>query len=478
MTERETLRLYNTLSGSVEDIVPLEGNVVKMYSCGLTVYSRGHIGNYRTLVSTDVVRRTLRLLGYGVRAVMNITDVDDRIIQLASAAQTTIPEFTAAHIRAYYEDMATLQMEVPDVVPKATEHIPEMVALIESLISRGHTYTSDGSVYFRIGSFPEYGRLSRLDVSGIRAGARVDTDKYDKDDARDFVLWKLKSDEPAWAQWDAPFGKGRPGWHIECSAMAMKYLGETFDLHCGGVDLTFPHHENEIAQSQCGTGRPFARHWLHVDHLLVEGETMSKSKGNVYNIPDVLARGFKPAHIRYMLTQSHYRKSFNFTWEGMAQVETAVARIQGFWTRLSEIADANTQSSGASQAIVEDLARTTVKEFRAALASDLNAPEALAVVHGLVTEGNTLADRGGLTAESARKLLETLGTMDSVFACFRPSLDSETLSAEEQQLFDDRQDARKRRDFKSADAARDALLRRGVAIEDTPKGTRWKRVRV
>jgi cysteinyl-tRNA synthetase len=468
------LRLQNTLTGKIEEIVPPEGQPVKMYICGPTVYSRAHIGNFRTFVSSDVLRRTLKFLGYQVLEVMNITDVDDRIIQLAAAQNTNIKDFTESPTKMFLEDLATLRMEVPEIMPKATEHVPEMVRLIEQLTERGHTYTVDGSIYFRIASFPSYGGLSHLDVSGIKAGARVDTDKYDKEDARDFVLWKLKGDEPAWAQWDASFGRGRPGWHIECSAMSMKYLGETFDIHCGGIDLIFPHHENEIAQSEAGTGKTFARHWMHVDHLLVENETMSKSKGNVYNIPDLLAKGFQSNQIRYMLTQSHYRKAFNFTWDGLAQVETALARIHTFWNRL---ADEMGQPEAAAHPDAGKAAASALASFEAALANDLNAPEALAAVHGLVTEGNSLADRGVLNAAGARALLATLARMDTVFACFEPAGD-DALDTEEQSLFDARQDARKRRDFAAADEARKALQARGVVLEDTAKGTRWKRVRV
>ena len=471
------LKLHNTLSGRIEEIVPPEGQPIKMYVCGPTVYSRAHIGNFRTFVATDILRRTLKFLGNPVLEVMNITDVDDRIIALAAAKNTNIAEFTQEPTRAYLEDMATLRMEVPEILPKATEHVPEMVTLIERLMARGHTYTVDGSVYFRIASFPSYGGLSRLDVSGIKTGVRVDTDKYEKEDARDFVLWKLKGDEPSWAQWDASFGRGRPGWHIECSAMSMKYLGETFDIHCGGIDLIFPHHENEIAQSECGTGKLFAKHWMHVDHLLVENETMSKSKGNVYNIPDLLGKGFRSDQIRYMLAQSHYRKAFNFTWEGLAQVETALGRIQTFWNRLlEETGGPVAQAPAPAHEGVIAAANAALLAFEEALGNDLNAPEALAAVHGLVSEGNTLADRGVVNAAGAALLLDVLGKMDQVFACFEPPK-GDTLSVEEQGLFDARQDARKRRDFAAADVARKALQERGVVIEDTAKGTRWKRVR-
>ncbi len=469
------LKLHNTLSGRIEEIVPSEGQPIKIYVCGPTVYSRAHIGNFRTFVATDILRRTLELLGHDVLEVMNITDVDDRIIQLAAAGETNLREFTEAPTKAYLEDLATLRMEIPEVMPKATEHVPEMVALIEKLTARGHTYTVDGSVYFRIASFPSYGGLSRLDVSGIRAGVRVDTDKYEKEDARDFVLWKLKGDEPPWAQWDASFGRGRPGWHIECSAMSMKYLGETVDIHCGGIDLIFPHHENEIAQSECGTGRRFVKHWMHVDHLLVENETMSKSKGNVYSIPDLLAKGFRSDQIRYILTQSHYRKAFNFTWEGLAQVETALARIHTFWNRLLE--EVSGPSVAAAGEATVGAARAALIGFEEALANDLNTPEALAAVHGLVSEGNTLADDGLVNADGARVLLDALRRMDRVFACFEPPK-GDRLSAEEQSLFEARQDARKRRDFAAADIARKALQERGVVLEDTARGTRWKRVRV
>ncbi len=468
------LKLHNTLSGRIEEIAPSEGQPIKIYVCGPTVYSRAHIGNFRTFVATDILRRSLELLGHEVLEVMNITDVDDRIIQLASAEKKSLREFTEAPTTAYLEDLATLRMEIPEVMPKATEHVPEMVALIERLTARGHTYTVDGSVYFRIASFPSYGGLSRLDVSGIKAGVRVDTDKYEKEDARDFVLWKLKGDEPPWAQWDASFGRGRPGWHIECSAMSMKYLGETIDIHCGGIDLIFPHHENEIAQSECGTGRRFAKHWMHVDHLLIENETMSKSKGNVYGIPDLLAKGFRPDQIRYMLTQSHYRKAFNFTWEGLAQVETALGRIHTFWNRLLE--ETSGPSAVAGEASV-GAAGSALARFEEALANDLNTPEALAAVHGLVSEGNALADDGLVNAGGAKVLLDALKRMDRVFACFEP-LKGDRLSAEEQGFFEARQEARKRRDFAAADVARRALQERGVVLEDTAKGTRWKRVRV
>jgi cysteinyl-tRNA synthetase len=465
-----TLNLHNTLTGKVEPFAPERPPEVRMYVCGLTVYGRGHIGNYRSLVATDLLRRTLKYKGWQVKEVMNITDVDDRIITLAAQAASDLRSFTDPNIRSFEEDMATVRMERPEVVPRATEHIPEMIDLIGRLQERGHTYSAEGSVYFRIASFPEYGKLSRLDVSGMKAGARVDTDKYDKENARDFVLWKAKEDEPAWAQWDAPFGRGRPGWHIECSAMSMKYLGETFDIHCGGVDLIFPHHENEIAQSEGGTGRPFVRHWMHVEHLMVDAATMSKSKGNFYTLPDVLARGHRAEAIRYLLLQAHYRTSLNFTWEGLQHAAAALARIHGFAQRLAEIEGAGPAGDGVRQA-----AQKAIADFDAALTNDLNTPEALAAVHQLVSDGNVLMKAGAVTAEGAAVLRKTLEDMDSVFAVLLPAEDR--LSPEEQALFNAREAARLRRDFTAADDARNRLEAMGIVLEDTPRGTRWRRKR-
>jgi len=467
----EGLRLYDTLSGQVEPLGPLDPPEVRFYACGLTVYNRGHIGNYRTLVAVDVLRRSLRYLGYRVREVINITDVDDRIIQHAVAAGKDLHDFTSEYIRGFEEDMATLGLERPEHMPRATEHIPEMIELISRLQARGHTYTAEGSVYFRIASFPEYGRLSRLDASGIKDGARVDTDKYDKENARDFVLWKFKSDEPEWAQWDAPFGRGRPGWHIECSAMSMKYLGETFDLHVGGEDLIFPHHENEIAQSTCGTGKPFVRHWMHVKHLQIDNETMSKSKGNFFTISDILERGHRPDAIRYLLAGSHYRKPLSFSFEGLEQAAAALARIHGLVPRLEEAGGEGPEGPAG------EAAAAAHKAFTAALADDLNTPEALAAVHGLVTRANTLLAEGTLTRSGAACIRAGLESMDSVLGMLLPRGEGGGLCFEEQALFDERQEARRRRDFARADNARARLEALGVVLEDAVSGTRWRRRR-
>jgi cysteinyl-tRNA synthetase len=465
------MRLFNTLTGEVEALEPISPPEIRMYACGLTVYDRGHVGNYRTIVATDVLRRALRYLGFRVKGVLNITDVDDRIIQKAVAAKQDISGFTTPWIRALEEDMATLGIERPEFMPRATDHLPEMIELIARLTAQGHTYEADGSVYFRIASFPEYGRLSGLDVKGIKAGARVDTDKYDKENARDFVLWKLKSDEPEWAQWEAPFGRGRPGWHIECSAMSMKYLGETFDLHVGGEDLIFPHHENEIAQSSGATGKPFVRHWMHVKHLLIEDETMSKSKGNFFTIPDILERGHRAEAIRYLLAGSHYRKPLSFGFEGLQQAAAALERIQGLVQRLDE-----TKGDGPEGPAAE-LCASAEGAFREALADDLNTPEALASVHGLVGRANALLAEGEITRRGAHAVRSTLERMDAVFGMLLPMEAADQLSAEEQALFDERQEARRQRDFAKADQARARLEAMGVVLEDTRGATRWRRKR-
>jgi cysteinyl-tRNA synthetase len=466
-----TLNLYNTLSGQVEPFAPADGKEVHMYACGLTVYSRGHIGNYRTFVAVDLLRRALQYKGWRVQHVMNITDVDDRIIRQAGEAGQDLGSFVAPHIASFKEDMATLRLEEPHLVPRATEHIPEMVSLIERLLERKHAAQAEDGVYFRIASFPAYGRLSRLDVAGIKDGARVDTDKYDKENARDFALWKSKGDEPEWAQWDAPFGRGRPGWHIECSAMGMKYLGETFDLHCGGEDLIFPHHENEIAQSEGGTGKPFVRHWFHVKHLMIEEAVMSKSKGNFFTVADVLAEGHRPDAVRYLLTSGHYRRQLNFTWESLRQAAAALERIHGCVQRLEEAEGEGPAAAAVGAAVAK--ARDT---FDAALDDDLNTPEAWAAVHGLVGEANALVAEGVMTRAGAAAVLDQLRAFDTVFAVLFPA-GAETLSPDEQSLFDQRQQARAKREFKLADDLRRRLEDLGVVLEDSSKGTRWRRKR-
>ena len=464
------LRFRNTLSGRVEEFQPINEGEVRFYYCGPTVWDYGHIGNFRSAVAADIVRRYLKFKGYRVIHVMNITDVEDRIIAKSQEAGLSIDEYTAKYIDALWEDADALGNERPDIIPRATRHIPEMVSLIEKLLATDHAYRSDGSIYYRIASFPEYGKLSKINFAGNIAGAseRVDTDKYDKEDARDFALWKepASETEPAW---DTEIGRGRPGWHIECSAMSMKYLGETFDIHAGGIDLVFPHHENEIAQSEGATGKPFVRYWLHFEHLKVEGETMSKSKGNYYTFRDIAAKGFSPAAIRYFLLSVPYNKQLNFTFDALAGAEKTVASLKDFRARLSEA-----KTGPGSDDSLHQAAQRALAEFEAGMDDDLNTSVALAVVHNLSREVNTALARKKVKAENQRELLEVIDRIDTVLNIFGQS-QREMLDSEVQALIDERQEARHRRDFQRADEIRVELADRGIILEDTKDGVRWKR---
>ena len=464
------LRFHNTLTGRLEEFRPIREGEVGMYFCGPTVWNLAHVGNFRSNVFVDVLRRFLKFKSFRLTHVMNITDVDDRIINQAIERGVSIDEYTAPYIEAFWEDFDLLGLERPEIAPRATQHVPEMVAIIDKLIKSGHAYTSDGSIYYRISSFPEYGKLSKINFAGNIAGAseRVDTDKYEKEDARDFALWKApdSEDEPTW---DAQIDRGRPGWHIECSAMSMKYLGETFDIHCGGVDLIFPHHENEIAQSEGATGRKFVNYWLHGEHLKIDGETMSKSKGNYYTLRDLVAKGFTPAAIRYALLSVPYRKQLNFTLDGLRGIEKTVAGLQDFHARLWE---ARTEP-GSNPEIRASIARA-LEEFEAGLDDDLNTSVALAAVHNLTREVNTALACESLREDDRRDLLETVRRIDSVLNVFGQPR-REMLDSEIQALIDERQEARRRRDFSRADEIRDQLAGRGIVLEDTRDGVRWKR---
>ena len=440
-----------------------------MYYCGPTVWEYGHIGNFRSNVAADILRRYLKFKGYKVTHVMNITDVEDRIIAKSQEAGLSIDDYTAKYIAALWEDSDALGIERPDVVPRATRHIPEMVHLIERLLETQHAYESDGSIYYRISSFPEYGKLSKINFAGNIVGGseRIDTDKYEKEDARDFALWK-ESSSPTEPGWDAPIGRGRPGWHIECSAMSMKYLGETFDIHAGGIDLVFPHHENEIAQSEGATGKQFVRYWIHFEHLKVEGETMSKSKGNYYTFRDITAKGYSPVAVRYFLLSVPYSKQLNFTFDALAGAEKTVAGLRDFRARLSE---ARTEP-GVNDKLREATERA-LREFETGMDDDLNTSVALAAIHNLTRDVNTALARKQLREENKRDLLELLKRFDTVLNIFGDS-GAELLDAEIQALLDERQEARRRRDFARADQLRDALLQRGIVLEDTKDGVRWK----
>jgi cysteinyl-tRNA synthetase len=463
------LRFYNTLTQRVEDFAPLHGNQVRMYTCGPTVYNYVHIGNLRTFTFQDILRRWLKARGFELHHVMNITDVEDKIIRSALAQNKSIYEYTEVYTQAFLEDTAKLRLERPERIVKATEHIPEMVEAVQALSQKGFTYESDGSVYYRIARFPEYGKLSHNDFSGIRAGARVDVDEYDKADARDFVLWKAKKEgEPSW---DTPVGDGRPGWHIECSVMAMKYLGETLDIHAGGVDLVFPHHENEIAQSEALTGKPFARFWLHSEHLSIDMQKMSKSIGNIYTLRDIVDMGHTPEALRYLLASVPYRKKLNFTMEGLTAAATSIDRLRNFKLRLETDKFPDGENAKISERIAE--AR---RNFDESLDDDLNTAEALAAVFEFVRDANTAMDAGDFRAANAAAAIDLLARFDSIFDVLRPAVQEGAMSdADVERLITERTQAKKARNFARADEIRKQLTDAGVVLEDTKEGVRWKR---
>jgi cysteinyl-tRNA synthetase len=463
------LRFYNTLTQQLEPFTPLSDNTVRMYTCGPTVYDFAHIGNFRSFVFVDLLRRWLRAKGHNLDHVMNITDVDDKIIQNAVALHQPVEEYTARYTQAFREDCQVLRLESPERLVKATEHITDMVHAIEKLAATGHTYDSEGSVYFRISTFPEYGKLSHTDFTGIRSGARVDVDKYDKDNARDFALWKApKEGEPFWP---ASIGPGRPGWHIECSVMAIRYLGATLDIHAGGVDLVFPHHENEIAQSEALTGKQFARFWLHSEHLMVEGQKMSKSLGNFYTLRDVLARGFAPEAIRYTLAQVPYHKQLNFTFDGIKSAGTAIERVRNFKLRV----ETDKFPEGTNEKVT---ARTeaAVKKFVEGMDDDLNTAEASAAMFEYIRDANTAMNAGEFSAGNVAGALDLLARFDAVFDVIAPTVQSGEMSdSEVESMIAERKKAKASKNFARADQIREQLLEQGIILEDTKDGVRWKR---
>ncbi|HLJ76652.1 MAG TPA: cysteine--tRNA ligase [Acidobacteriaceae bacterium] len=494
------MKLFNTLSGQVEPLSLSDGKTFRMYACGPTVYDYGHIGNFRTFLQVDVLRRFLRLQGITLRHVMNITDVDDKIIRNASAAGLSISDYTRKFETAFFEDLDALQVERPEVVARATEHIPSMVSLIQRLAAQDIAYRAeDGSWYFRITRFPEYGKLSKKDFTGITDGARIDLDEYEKDSARDFALWKAP--KPGEHQWETPLGPGRPGWHIECSAMAMEYLGDSFDLHAGGEDLMFPHHENEIAQSESASHHPFARHWFHVRFLLVENQKMSKSAGNFYTLRDLLLRGYKPSAIRLLLISVPYGRQLNFTFEELAAETIAVERLRTFHQRILTTPWPERAAARGGAGEIAEVARQSRARFIAELANDLNTANALAAIFEMVRMVNARADAGQFFADDKFEVLETLQQFDRVFAILddrdaewtRLTLDwaeregrlgeatAEVLAVRElsdqqiEELIEKRNQAKRRRDFATADQIRNDLAAKGIILEDSKDGVRWKR---
>lgn len=489
------MELFNTLGGKVETLEPVGGPELRMYCCGPTVYDYGHIGNFRTFLHVDVLRRFLRQQGMAVKFVMNITDVDDKIIRNAAAAGKPIADYTEKYERAFFEDSDALGIERPEIVARATACIPDMVTLIEKLASEDIAYqTEDGSWYFRIARFPEYGKLSRKDFDGIEDGARVDVDEYEKDAARDFALWKAC--KPGEQSWTTALGCGRPGWHIECSAMATKFLGESLDLHCGGEDLMFPHHENEIAQSESASGQPFTRHWMHVRFLLVEGRKMSKSEGNFYTLRDLLLKGYRASAIRFLLISVPYRHQMNFTFESLTESTNAIDRLRTFHQRMLK--------GGFAEGLDEGVAAATAKAeqgYTASLANDLNTAEARAAIFELVRAANSAADGGTLRAGNVGEILRVMELFDGVFAVLKDN-DAEITRAalawaeaegrlgeaapelvtnlalsdtEIDALVAERTQAKKSRNFARADGIRNDLLAKGIVIEDSKDGVRWRR---
>ena len=489
------LHLYNTLSGKVEEFHPLKDNEVRMYACGPTVYDYGHIGNFRTFVAVDILRRFLRQSGYKVRHVMNITDVDDKIIRNSARDGVSVKQYTAKYEKAFLEDAAALNIEQPILV-RATDHIPEMAEFIAELEKKGFAYrTEDGSYYFRIAKFPGYGKLSKKDLAGMEDGARVDVDEYEKDSARDFALWKAP--KPCEARWDTAIGPGRPGWHIECSVMSMEELGDTFDLHAGGEDLIFPHHENEIAQSEALTGKPFAHFWFHARFLLVEGEKMSKSLGNFFTLRDLVLKGHKPSWIRFLLASVPYRNQLNFTFDGLKQAAVSVERLRNFLLRLTT----GQFPAGVTQGM-SDLARETGERILAGMNDDLNTAQAQAAIFDMVRKANAAMDAGQFRKDDAPPLLAALEQFDELFAVLKDDdapkvkslvewakaegreISQELLeTAGTQQLSDDEigkkiaamEAARRARDFKLSDSIRSELSAAGIVVEITKDGVRWKR---
>ena len=492
------LELFNTLSGKVEEFHPLEDNLVRMYACGPTVYDYAHIGNFRYFVAVDVLRRFLKQSGYQLKHVMNITDVDDKIIRNAGRDGVTVQEYTKKYRQAFLDDADTLNVEHPEFIVNATDHIPEMAHFIATLVEKGFAYrTDDGSYYFRIAKFPDYGKLSKKDFAGMTDGARVDVDEYDKDNARDFALWKAP--KPGEASWDTQIGPGRPGWHIECSTMSMKYLGDTFDIHLGGEDLIFPHHENEIAQSEAESGKPFAHTWVHTRFLLVENEKMAKSAGNFFTVRDLILMGHKPSSIRFLLMSVPYTKQLNFTFDGLKQAANSVERLRNFKLRLetSQFPEGNNDAVAA-------IAKKTSDEMTAALNDDLNTARALGAVFDMVRDVNAAADAGEVRKGDLPALLQTLAQFDEIFALLKDDDASKVratvewakqeglsdkispqtaelakaaaLSDEDiERLVAEHSQARKTRDFARSDAIRAQLAENGVILENTKDGVRWKR---
>ncbi|MGZ8811362.1 MAG: cysteine--tRNA ligase [Thermoanaerobaculia bacterium] len=465
------LKLFNTLSREKETFVPLVPGEVRIYSCGPTVYNRMHIGNFRTFLWSDLLALYLEWRGYRVRQVMNITDLEDKIIKAACAAGKDIISYTTPFIESFHRELAELRIRPAQAYPRATEYIPQMVELVKALEQRGHTYVADGSTYFRVKTFPGYGKLSRVEVDSSSDFSRVESDEYEKESARDFVLWKAKKEgEPSWS---TPLGEGRPGWHLECSAMSMDLLGESFDIHTGAVDLIFPHHENEIAQSEGATGKPFVRFWIHGEHLNIDQQKMSKSLGNIYTIDEIKEMGYDPLVLRYALLSVPHRTKLNFTTQSLQDAKNALDRIESFFMRLDDVAASAPRDAAHADDQADAFIGRFLVSFQEAMDDDLNTAGALAALFILIRDANTAIDEGRITSSDAEGLRMVLLKIDQVLDIF-PRRDK-TLDSDIENMIQARIAARKSKNFAESDRIRDALVARGIILEDTPAGTRWRR---
>ncbi|MGD6851493.1 MAG: cysteine--tRNA ligase [Candidatus Bathyarchaeia archaeon] len=466
-TQQPQICIFNTLTRKKEEFKPLVPGKVGLYTCGPTVYDYAHIGNFRAFLFEDLLKRWFKYRGYQVTQVMNLTDIDDKTIKNSQKQGIPLRQFTDFYAKAFFEDIKALNIEPADVYPRATAHIPEMVALIKTLLAKGVAYKGeDGSIYFSVAKFPAYGKLSHLNVCELKAGARVCQDEYAKEEAQDFALWKAWTPEDGDVFWETELGKGRPGWHIECSAMSMKYLGETFDIHCGGVDNMFPHHENEIAQSEAATGKPFVHYWMHNEHLQVEGKKMSKRFGNFYTLRDLLAKGYDPIAIRYLLMSTHYRQQFNFTFEGLDSSKAAVERLRNFVRRLHE---AEGTATGKAVTLTEKLEAC----FGGSMDDDLNIAIALSSLFDFVREMNALLDANLVGKEEAAEVGGLLMRIDEVLGVIGKVEVEEALPTDIDALVQKREEARKAKNWKEADAIRAQLKAMGIVLEDTAQGVRW-----
>jgi len=460
--------LFNTLTRRKEEFIPLLPGKVKIYTCGPTVYDYAHIGNFRAFLFEDLFKRWLEYRGFKVTHVMNLTDVDDKTIKGSQAKGIPLREFTDFYGKAFFEDIANLNIKLADVYPRATDHVPEMVALIKALQAKGVAYRGeDGSIYFSVCKFPDYGKLSHLKVDELKVGARVSQDEYAKEEAQDFALWKAWTPEDGEVYWETELGKGRPGWHIECSAMSTKYLGETFDIHCGGVDNMFPHHENEIAQSEAATGKKFVNYWMHNEHLQVEGKKMSKRFGNFYTLRDLVAKGYDPIAIRYLLMSTHYRQQFNFTFEGLEAAKSAVERLRNFVRRLHE-----TEGKESDGKVATHITKLEAC-FGSSMDDDLNIAIALSSLFDFVREINILLDSNMVSKEEATAVSGVMMHLDEVLGVIGKVEVAEALPTDIDSLVQKREAARKAKNWKEADAIRAQLKSMGIVLEDTTQGVRW-----